>query len=404
MIKIVQVNAIFGASSTGTIMENIQHRSLKCGFDAYVAYSIAGVSSDKIINGYQIGNNIDEKIHAILSRVCGKQAYYSFFPTLKFIRFLGKLKPDIVHLHNLHNNYINLNILLKYLAKHDIATVITMHDCWYFTGGCFHYTNAGCYKWQYGCGHCPKRMSDTPVYLCDASKQILNDRNKYLTAIPRLYIVGCSQWVANEARKSVLRNCNIRHIYNGFDLDVFKPTPSDIAKKLGLEGKRILLGPASKWLSEVNKNTLDYFIKYMPKDSVLILFGAKEHNNKYLAYNVLLYGYTRSREKMAQLYSMADVFVNCSREDTLSSLNLEAQACGTPVVTYEATGNKETVCNGYGHAVETGNAKALFAATEQVLAQGKESYSTPCINWVKSNFDKQTNYEKYIRLYREIVG
>lgn len=403
MIKIVQVNAIFGASSTGTIMENIQHRSLKCSFDAYVAYSIAGVPSDKIINGYQIGNDIDEKIHAILSRVCGKQAYYSFFPTLKFVRFLGKLKPDIVHLHNLHSNYINLNILLKYLAKHDIATVITMHDCWYFTGGCFHYTNAGCYKWQYGCGHCPKRMSDTPAYLCDASKRILNDRNKYLTAIPRLYIVGCSQWVANEARKSVLRDCNIRHIYNGFDLDVFKPTPSDIAKKLGLEGKRILLGPASKWLSEVNKDTLDYFIKYMPNDCVLVLFGAKEHN-KYLANNVLLYGYTRSRDEMAQLYSMADVFVNCSREDTLSSINLESQSCGTPVVTYEATGNKETVGKGCGHAVETGNAKALFAATEQVLAQGKESYSSPCINWVKSNFDKRTNYEKYIRLYREIVG
>ena len=326
-VRVLQINAVYGCGSTGTIVQEIQSCCEKNGIEGFVAYSQTRLPASEIHNGYKIGNKLTEKWHALMSRVAGKQAYYNRFSTWLFLRWVDRIKPDVVHLHNLHSNYIHLNMLLKYLAKRDIATVITMHDCWYFTGGCFHYTNASCYKWQHGCGNCPKRKDDTPAYLYDATKRILKDRKKYLTAIQRLYLVGCSKWVADEARKSILKDCNIRFIYNGFDLDVFKPTPSDMAKELGIEGKNILLGPASKWLSDVNKETLEYFINAMPDDYVLVLFGAKEHK-KYLSKNVLLYGYTSSRVEMAQLYSMADVFVNCSREDTLSSLRRNCKLFG----------------------------------------------------------------------------
>lgn len=401
-MRIVQINAIHGSLSTGVIMADIQRRCIDNGIDAYVAYSLLSIPEKMVVNGIRIGNAFDEKMHALLSRVCGKQGYFSTLSTIRFIRQLDTIKPDIVHLHNLHNNYINLNLLLRHLAKHDIATVITMHDCWYFTGGCYHYTDVGCHRWQSGCGHCPKRFQDIPAYLCNSSARILKDREKFLNAIPRLYIVGCSKWVAEEARKSVLRNCNIRYIYNGFDLDVFKPSPSVIAKRLGIEGKFILLGPASKWLSEVNQETLRYFVKALPSECVLVLFGAK-NTYQTVAKNVILYGYTHSREEMAQLYSMADVMVNCSREDTLSSLNLEAQACGTPVVTYEATGSKETVDGECGFAVKTGNAKRLFEYVELVKNNTKAYYSAACRTWIENNFNKELNYQLYIDLYKEIV-
>ena len=401
-MKVIQINAIYGTSSTGMIMADIWQRSIDNGIDASVAYSIAGIPKEKIINGYHIGNPIDEKNHALLSRISGKQGYFSILSTKRFLRHLNEIRPDIVHLHNLHSNYINLNSLLHYLAEHDIATVITMHDCWYYTGGCFHYTNAGCNRWQSNCGQCPKRFQDTPAYLCDSSARILKDREKYLTAIPRLYIVGCSKWVAEEARKSVLKHCNIRHIYNGFDLAVFKPSPSDMANQLGIKGKKILLGPASKWLSEVNKLTFKYFVEAMPSDCVLVLFGAK-NNQQTIADNVMLYGYTHSREEMAQLYSMADVFVNCSREDTLSSLNLECQACGTPVVTYDATGSKETVDEKCGFAVSTGDAESLWKKVCVVKQIGKQALTLACRNWIVTNFEKNKNYEKYIKLYHQII-
>lgn len=400
-MRVLQINAVYGCGSTGTIVQEIQSCCEKNGIEGFVAYSQTRLPASEIHNGYKIGNKLTEKWHALMSRVAGKQAYYNRFSTWSFLRWVDRIKPDVVHLHNLHSNYIHLNLLLKYLAKRDIATVITMHDCWYFTGGCFHYTNAGCYKWQHGCGNCPKRKDDTPAYLYDATKRILKDRKKYLTAIPRLYLVGCSKWVADEARKSVLKDCNIRYIYNGFDLDVFKPTPSDLAKVLGIEGKHILLGPASKWLSDVNKETLDYFINAMTDDYVLVLFGAKERK-KYLSGNVLLYGYTSSKVEMAKLYSMADVFVNCSREDTLSSLNIEAQACGTPVVTYKATGNRETVGENCGVSVDTGNAEVLWCAAASVVEIGKDHFSQKCVDMTKIVFEKEKNYYQYLSLYQHV--
>lgn len=401
-MKVLQISADYRLSSTGRIVGDIQRCCIDKEIDAYVAYSIPRHAENAIINSYRIGNYFTAKWQAFCSRIVGKQAYYNKLSTRIFLRWVKQIQPDIVHLHNLHSNYIHLNVLLHFLAKHDIATVITMHDCWYFTGGCFHYTNAVCNRWQSGCGHCPKRYQDTPAYLCDSSAQILKDREIFLNAIPRLYIVGCSKWVADEARKSVLRNCNIRHIYNGFDLDVFKPSPSDIANQLSINGKQILLGPASKWLSDVNKETLQYFVKVMPSNFVLVLFGSR-NTKQTIADNIILYGYTHSREEMVKLYSMADVMVNCSREDTLSSLNLEAQACGTPVVTYDATGSKETVDGVCGYAVETGNPQALWNAVVGVLLKGKQSLTAECCLWVKNNFEKESNYYKYVELYREIA-
>lgn len=400
-MKVLQINATFGQGSTGVIVEHLHQCCLQNGIKSYIACPILSDVETKNDNFYKIGNWCTRKWHALMSRIAGKQAYYSKCSTRRFIKWVQSINPDVVHLHNLHSNYIHLNLLLKYLSIHDIPTIITMHDCWYFTGGCFHYTNVECSKWHHRCGRCPKRMEDTPSYLYDATKKILKDRKKYLTSIPRLYLVGCSKWVVEEAKKSVLKNCNIQHINNGFDLDIFRPTPSSMAKKLGLEGKHILLGAASKWLSTVNKETLNYFIKEMPDNYILVLFGASEH--KYLYPNVMLYGYTANQYEMAQLYSMAEVFVNCSREDTLSSLNLEAQACGTPVVTYEATGNKETVGEGCGYVVETGNACVLWMQAKRVIETKDGTFSIKCQKWVKQEFDKK-NYEKYVQLYREAVG
>lgn len=397
-MKVLQVNAVYGSRSTGTIVKELMSCCEQNKIEAYVAYSQLDRRVVPPINGFRIGNIFTRKWHALLSRIAGKQAYYNRLSTWNFIRWIKKIKPDIVHLHNLHSNYIHLNMLLKYLAENDIATVITMHDCWYFTGGCFHYTNVGCNKWQHGCGDCPKRLSDTPAYLYDSSASILKDREKYLTAIPRLTLVGCSEWVANEARKSVLKDCDIRYIHNGFDLDVFKPTPSDLKDRLGLTGKYIILGPASKWLSDVNKETLEYFIQMMPEDTVLLLFGC-QNPNEFIADNVVLYGYTSNRIEMAQLYSMADVFVNCSREDTLSSLNIECQACGTPVVTYDATGSKETVDGVSGFAVETGNYQLLYKSYQNVLLDTKTNFLQKCREWVVYNFDREKNYQSYIELY-----
>ena len=176
-MRVLQVNAVYGVGSTGVIVEDIHNLSIEKGIESYVAYSTTNKSM--VPNGYKIGNNLGKKMHALFSRINGMQAYFSTNATRKFLRYIDEIKPDIVHLHNLHSNYINLNMLLKYLAEKDIKTVVTLHDCWFYTGGCFHYTSSDCYKWLSGCGDCPKKIADTPAYLFDRSKDVLADRKEY---------------------------------------------------------------------------------------------------------------------------------------------------------------------------------------------------------------------------------
>ena len=399
-MRILQINAVYGQGSTGTIVRDIEQLCFKSGIECYVASPDPKVCEAK--HGYVIGNTLDHKLHALLSRIHGKQAYFSHIPTRNLLRWIDEIKPDIVHLHNLHSNYIHLNMLLGYLAKKDIKTIVTLHDCWFYTGGCFHYTAAGCDKWLRDCKDCPKKKAGTPAILSKHSAQILADRKKYLLAIPHLYITGVSQWMAHEPLKSYLKDVPNFVIRNGIDFNVFKPTPSDFRQRLGLEGKYVILGPASKWLSDVNKEVLDKFTKLMHPDEVLLLFGVDVQDTSNLPKNVITYGYTKNREELAQLYTMADVFVNCTREESLSLINIEAQACGTPVVTFDATATPETVDGIYSLSTQVGNPDRLYESVENIRYNNDGELSKQVISFASKNYDLYSNYEEYLNLYKTL--
>ena len=397
-MRILQINAVYGQGSTGTIVRDIEHLCFDSGIECYVASPDPKVREAK--HGYVIGNTLDHKLHALLSRIHGKQAYFSHIPTRNLLRWMDEIKPDIVHLHNLHSNYIHLNILLQYLAEKDIRTIITLHDCWFFTGGCSHYISTGCDQWLSTCSKCPRKNMDTPACLSKSSFQMLADRKKCINAIPRVTIIGASEWIANECKRSVLSNCDIRYIHNGFNLDIFKPTESIIRKQHGLEGKYVILAPAGKWYLPVNKPTLDYFLANMADDMVLVLFGCSTFHDG-LPDNVREIGYIKNPKEMAALYSMADIFVNCTREDTLPGVNLECQAAGTPVVSYDATGCKETVNGICGKSVSVGDYKALYKAVLEIRSIGKSAIQEQCIRWIRDNFEIKDAYKKYINLFLE---
>ena len=256
----------------------------------------------------------------------------------------------------------------------------------------------GCDRWLKGCGHCPKKKKDTPALLFDRSSQVLADRKKYLLAIPHLCVTGVSKWIANEAMKTFLKDTPNKVRPNGIDLTVFKPTQSDLRKRLGLEGKYIILGPASKWLLEVNKGVLRDFTQSMKPDEVLLLFGCVQ-KPKGLPDNVHIYGYTKNQKEMAQLYTMSDVFVNVTREDSLSLINIEAQACGTPVVTFDATGPKETVDDIVSKSIPVGNVELLLSCVHEIRI--KSSNNELSNSFITNHYEVNTNYQKYINLYKQ---
>lgn len=413
-MKLLLINVTYGQGSTGTIVRDIENLCEHSNLECYVASPDHEVMNAK--RGYVIGNLFDHKLHAVLCRINGQQAYFSHCATKKLLRHIEKIKPDIVHLHTIHGNYLNMPKLLTNLAKQNIRIIITMHDCWYFTGGCFHYTAVNCYKWQYSCGNCVKKKVDTPAYFLDKSGQILSDRKRLFDSIPNLTITGVSDWICEESRKGIFHNKNVVTIHNGVDTSVFRPIPiSDIetrddlkSVRLLLEGHFTIMGLAGKWLDPINREAFLYILSHLKSSDCFLLFGC---NNRQISElrslqipkeqfdKIVTFGYTSNRSQLAALYSLADVFINCTREESFSLINVEPQACGTPIVTYANTGAQETVDNECSFGVKTGNYIAMFEKISQIRKNGKRHYSEDCIQWVKSKFDMQQNYLKYLALY-----
>lgn len=397
-MRISQINVNYGFGSTGIIVRDLQELCLRNNIDCEVVYSVAvGPTKD----AYQIGNPISNKLHALLSRISGKQGYFSILTTMRLLRHLKSQKIDAIHLHNLHSGYINLHMLLRYVAKHNISVIVTLHDCWFYTGGCCHYSSVDCFRWKDACGFCPKRKQEVNALLTDGTAGTLQDRYKLFGTTENLYVVGVSQWIVDEAKQTVFKNAHCITIHNGIDTDFFYPTKSDIRKKYILDGKFVILAPSNKWFLDVNRETFDYFASRLTDDMRIIFIG-KGCDESRLTDKMINYGFISSREEIRGVYSVADVMLNCTREESLSLLNVETQACGTPVITYSNTGVKETVDGHCGFAVENGNPETMWNAMMVIKERGKSSFSDSCIEWVKREFDRDKNYQKYLDLYKQI--
>ena len=397
-MRIVQINAVYGFGSTGVIVKDILSACRKEGIDCVAAYS---QSKGEVKSGYHLGNAFSNRLHAILSRISGKQGYFSCFSTWRFLRFLDNYRPDILHLHNLHGCYINVPMLLKYAAKKKIAVVVSLHDCWFYTGGCSHYTSVGCNKWLQKCGNCPRRYEEFPALLYDGSSAQLHDRKKLFGAIKNLTAVGVSQWIVDEAQKTVFKNAKCVAIHNGIDTEFFHPTESDFRKQHDLEGKFVILAPANKWFLDVNRETLDYFASHLTDDMRMVFIGNGVDESR-LTDKMINIGFVSSRVEIREIYSACDMMANCTREESLSLLNVEVQACGTPVVTYSNTGVKETVDDLCGFAVENGNSGAMWHKVILIKSKTKKFYSASCIELIKREFDKEDNYKRIIELYNSL--
>lgn len=400
MIKVSQINTVYGCGSTGIIVKDLHYCCKFEGIDCEVVYS---QSNGGVADGYQIGNTVSNKLHALLSRVAGKQGYFSYFPTKLLLKHYDSYKPDIIHLHNLHSNYINLPLILKYIAKNNIALVITLHDCWFYTGGCTHYTSVNCFKWKENCGKCPKRKKEVNALLFDSTSRTLKDRYELFDVIKSKYAIGVSQWIVEEAKQTVFKNAICESIHNGIDTQFFHPTESNIRKNLGIEDKFVILAPSNKWFLEVNRHTFDYFASRLTDDMCMVFIGNGCDDSR-LNNKMINYGFVSSRNEIRDVYSMADVLLNCTREESLSLLNVEVQACGTPVVTYSNTGVKETVDGKCGFAVADGKPEEMWLALMKIKELNKTHYSADCISWVNKEFEKRKNYMKYIDLYKSIAA
>ena len=407
MKRLLQINPVVRVStSTGRIMQEIGELAMQNGWESYVAYSkgrdgIRTCASHMI----PIGNKWDTWMHGLETRLLDRHGLASVSVTYDFIKHLKEISPDIVHIHNIHGYFLNYPVLFEYLSKSGIPVVWTVHDCWLYTGHCYYYSYIQCNKWENGCGDCPQKRKFPASWWLDRSAQNYQDKREAFTAMPhdKLTIVPVSDWIRREMSRSFLKDYPFRVIHNGIDTDVFKVYDTDeVKQKYGWQGKHILLGVASIWSEEKGLSDFIKLAQRLREDEVIVLVGVTEEQKKILPHNMYGIRRTENIQDLARLYSVADVFVNPTWQDNYPTVNLEAIACGTPVVTYRTGGSVESVTEDTGFIVEQGDVKGLLDSVRVIEQYGKHYYVDRCRKYALANFRKEDRYADYLNLYEEL--
>lgn len=402
-MKILQINVVYNEKSTGRTCFEVEKYLNACGDECYTAYGVGDKSASKY--AYKFETKFGYYFHNVMARITGLGGYFSFFGTKRLIRYIKKINPDVIHLRNLHDHYLNLPMLFRYLGKTQIPIVITLHDCWIFTGKCAYPTRTGCDKWKNKCNNCPAKKEYPNSLVFDFSGKMFADKRKYLERLNIRAVMGVSDWVTDLGKQSFLNKFKILRLYNWINLDVFKPYDTEnvlpVLKKYDVyENKFTVICVAAAWKEGSQKNNeLNEFAEILGDECQIIVVGKNSRTLK--GKNIIPIDFTNDIKELASLYSFADVYVHFSVADTFGKVIAEAMACGTPAVVYDTSACAELVQDGCGEKAEPHNVKMLADKTNKIKKSGKQCYSQNCINRVKENFDYNANMHALRNIYLE---
>ena len=394
-MKVVQINATCGIGSTGKICVGISQVMAAQNIENYILCSRT--------NGYALGIPCADtryiKLQALKSRLLGNYGFNSKASARRMIAQLERIRPDIVHLHNIHGHDCDLELLFSWFRRNKTKLIWTFHDCWAFTGYCPHFTMMKCDKWKLQCGQCVQRRNYS--WFFDRSRALFEKKKALFTGLD-LTVVTPSQWLADLVKQSFLKEHPVYVVHNGIDLDVFKPTPGPFREKYGLENKHVVLGVSFGW--GVRKG-LDAFIKLagsLPRAYQIVLVGTDPNTDKLLPPNIISIHRTQNQQELAEIYSAADVFVNPTREENYPTVNMEALACGTPVLTFQTGGSPEMLDAACGSVVPCDDVDALEKEILRIC-KDKPYRQAHCLEKARG-FDQNNRFKEYVDLYERVIS
>lgn len=400
-MKVLQINAVYDVGSTGRSTAEL-HRYLRShGHQSWVA-AMNVEDSDEF---FRLGNKMENRIHSFLSHITGRQGLYSSCTTQRLLDFVRLKKIDVVHLRVLHSNCVNIKMLLEFLGRDNYPVVITLHDCWYFTGHCCYFTGASCDRWKTECGHCPELYTWNKSWFFDRTKKNLEMKKQLFDGIKRLAVVGVSDWVTEFVHDSILKKAfSVKRIYNWIDLDTFKPKDRQLIRnRIGLNEEFTIICIAQNW--SLLKG-LDDVIKLANRMSncKILMVGTCPQEFLPLPSNIISVGCTNNATELANYYSAADVFFNPSLQETFGKVTAESLACGTPVVGYGVTATVELIKPGCGYLIKP---HALDEAVEKlsiIKNEGKSVYMDNCRLFAVSTFNKDKLIKENLDIYQQLIN
>lgn len=404
MKKLLQINVTANLGSTGRIAEQINRLAQRLGWETFIAYGRdCNPSQSRLII---VGNTFQVYEHYAERLLFDNDGLSSRVATHKLIEKVKLIRPDIIHLHNIHDHWLNYHILFKYLNTLDAPIVWTQHDCWSFTGDCGHFSQLDCNQWMSGCSkNCPYREGQIMRRFVNRADKHYELKKELFTATKNLTLVPVSHWLEGVLRQSFLKNKTIKTILNGVDVNVFKPTENaqGSLRKYGLGDVRYVVGVATAWSER--KGFKDYCLlaTLMPDGVKIVLVGLNEKlQQEAERFGIIGIPRTENVGELVALYNGASIVMNLSYEETFGLTTVEGFACGTPSIVYNATASPELVTQETGIVCEPGDIEGVAEAVRQMLS--KEKPIDACRNRAVRCYDKNDRYQEYLELYEGLIN
>lgn len=395
-MKILMVNVVCGIRSTGRICTDLAIALEAQGHEVKIAYGREKVPEQFQRYAIHIGTDLDVKLHGLRARLLDGAGFGSKRTTEMFIEWIKEYDPDVIHLHNIHGYYINVVVLFNYLKTCGKKVIWTLHDCWAFTGHTAYCDIVHCMRWKNGCHDCPLK-NEYPKSMVDGSKNNWKKKRSVIAGVPNLEVITPSEWLASWVKESFMKDYPVNVIHNGINTSTFQHRKSDFREKNHLECKCLLLGVATSW--DDNKGLKDYIeLSNRLKDSYkVVLVGLTKEQVRTLPDNIVKITRTNNVFELVEIYSACDYFINLSYCENYPTVNLEAIACGTPVITYDTGGSKESVLPGCGYVVEQGDlARVVDLLDSEHLVISSDIFE-------RSVIDSTYMVASYLKLYGEVI-
>ncbi|MFL2143624.1 glycosyltransferase [Ruoffia sp. FAM 20857] len=398
-MRILQINSVYGYGSTGRIVQNLHKEIQANGHESYVIYGRGDRSEDK--NVFKIGNKFEQAIDVLGTRVFNKHAQYNYVNTKKIIKKIKEIKPDIVHLHNIHGYYVNFIKLISFLKSINVKIVWLLHDTWLISGSSADQGGIE-YDWEKepNLNHLKKISEEYPRHIQNSVKQ--GHKNylikKELLSDSGITFITPSNWLAEIIKESFLKNNKVITIHNGIDTDLFRVLENkDEAKK------KSILGVASKWEDRKGLRYFERLANDLDENFIITVVGVTKEQANQINPKINCIQRTNSIQELVELYNKADIFVNPTLYDNFPTVNIEAQACGTPVITFNTGGSGESIIHGKtGCVVEKGNYEKLLNSVQNVNKKNEKLSEN--IRRNAERYSSKSIQKEYLKLYKNILN
>lgn len=401
-MKLLHINTTLNSCSHGRIAEGIGSMAIANGHKSYYAAGYCTrPSSSEII---KIGSDLDRKVHGLKTRLFDRHGFGSLKATKTLIENIKKIDPDIIHLHNIHGYYLHIGVMFDYLKLSGKPILWTLHDCWPFTGHCSHFDRINCNKWQNQCFNCPNRNTYPRSWFWDNSRKNYKDKEAIFTGLKNMIIVTPSEWLSGHLKNSFLSGYASKVINNGIDLDIFRNKVNKSSSHKHKISKKYILGVASIWTQSKGLEDFIKLRKILDKDLDIVIVGLSKKQIKYLPEGIRGIIRTEEINELVELYSGAYALVNPTYADNFPSVNIEALACGTPIITYDTGGSPEAISHETGIVVTKGDILGIKNAIIEIVNRNRQEYIVECRERALKLYNLETMFKKYIYLYEQLIS